>query len=273
MRNVINLYLDDSGVRYPQHRQGKSAGHGYDWFSLGGVLINDEDENEARDLHGQFCEKWAIKAPLHSSEIRSKNGSFLWLRSTPDDTQIMFYEDLYQLMREAPVIGLACVVDRKGYNHRYLAMYEQNPWLLCKTAFSVVVERAAKYAKAAGCRLRVAPERCNKTEDRLLRGYYDSLKATGMPFAGDTSSKYAPLSPSELGQILYEFNPKAKTSPLAQLADLYLWPMCIGGYHTTNRPYARLLADGKLIECGLPESDWATLGTKYSCFDLVKKRP
>jgi hypothetical protein len=30
-----------------------------------------------------------------------------------------FYEELYQFMRDAPVVGLACVVDRPGYNHRY----------------------------------------------------------------------------------------------------------------------------------------------------------
>jgi hypothetical protein len=59
---------------------------------------------------------------------------------------------------------------------------------------------------------------------------------------------------------------------MAQFADLYLWPMCIGGYHASNRTYARLIKDGKLMECALPTNDWLTLGTKYSCFDLVQKK-
>ena len=106
----------------------------------------------------------------------------MWLRSLEETTQSKFYEAVYQLMRAAPVTGIACVVDRPGYNHRYLAKYEQEPWLLCKTAFSVIVERAAKHARQLGRRLRVAPERCNKPEDRLLKDYYAALKTKGMPF-------------------------------------------------------------------------------------------
>jgi hypothetical protein len=146
-------------------------------------------------------------------------------------------------------------------------------WSLCKSAFSISVERAAKYARANGCRLRVLPERCNKQEDQVLRGYYDELKAKGAPFAADTSDKYGPLSAAELRATLYEFKLKAKTSPMAQLADLYLWPMCMGGYRTDNRPYKRLREDGKLIECGIPSEDWPMLATKYYCFDLVKRAP
>lgn len=52
----------------------------------------------------------------------------------------------YCLMRDAPVIGLACVIDWPGYNKRYAEKYAENRWMLCKTAFSVVVERAAKFA-------------------------------------------------------------------------------------------------------------------------------
>jgi hypothetical protein len=150
---------------------------------------------------------------------------------------------------------------------------KSRPWLLCKTAFSVAVERAAKHAKAHGYKLRVAPERCNKAEDGFLERYYESLKIEGMPFAEGTSEKYGPLSATEFRETLYEFRPKKKRSPMAQLADLYLWPICMGGYHASNRTYSRLREDGKLIECHLPEVDWPMLATKYSCFDLVKRKP
>lgn len=272
MVDVINFYLDDSGTRHPTRNPGRRADHGYDWFALGGILVNDKDEDEARALYKKFCKDWDITSPLHSSEIRSQNENFLWLRGLEKEDRERFYEELYQLLRNAPVIGLACVVDRPGYKARYLEMYEKAPWLLCKTAFSVAVERAAKNARSRDCRLRVSPERCNKPEDNLIKGYYRDLKAEGLPFATDNSEKYGPLSAKEFGETLYELKPKYKTSPMAQLADLFLWPICMGGYNATNRPYARLMADGKLIECTLPEDQWPFLATKYSCFDLVERK-
>jgi hypothetical protein len=163
--------------------------------------------------------------------------------------------------------------DRPGYNARYLKKYGRQRWSLCKSAFNISVERAAKYARGIGCRLRVLPERCNKKEDRVLRTYYEELKTKGLPFAPETSDKYRPLTTAELSAILYEFKLKAKTSPMAQLADLFLWPMCMGGYRTDNRPYKRLLEDDKLIECELPYEDREMLATKYYCFDLVKRFP
>jgi hypothetical protein len=271
--SVINFYIDDSGTRYPNRKPGKKAEHGYDWFALGGVLVKATDETKARDLHHTFCERWELDYPLHSSEIRSRNKRFDWLGRLGKADLDEFHESLYQVMKEAPTVGLACVIDRPGYNKRYAEMYAKERWLLCKTAFSVVVERATKYARTNECRLRVAPERCNKAEDGFLSSYYESLKADGMPFAEKNSDKYHPLSAEEFRETLYEFKPKQKSSPMSQFADLYLWPVCMGGYHASNKPYARLLKDGKLIECHLPEVDLPTLATKYSCFDLVKRKP
>jgi hypothetical protein len=176
-------------------------------------------------------------------------------------------------MRDAPVIGLACVIDRPGYNERYRAKYGKQRWALCKTAFNVAIERAAKYARGQGYRLRVAPERCNKPEDALLKQYYDDLKKDGAPFAKDTSEKYGPLTSDKFRQTLYEFKPKYKSSPMVQFADLFLWPICMGGYHASNRPYQRLKEDRKLIECLIPEAEWPVLATKYSCFEGVQRKP
>jgi len=93
-----------------------------------------------------------------------------------------------------------------------------------------------------------------------------------MPFAKDNSEKYGPLTGAQFREILYEFKPKFKSSPMVQLADLYLWPLCMGGYHASNRTYERLKQDGKLIDCLLDADDCPTLGTKYSCFDLVERK-
>lgn len=272
MSSVLQFYMDDSGTRRPDHDPGKRPKHGHDWFALGGVLINKEDEGQARDLHQSFCREWLITYPLHSVEIRGRTGNFRWLAESEPTRAEAFYEGLYQLMRAAPLLGLACVIDRPGYNHRYLERYGRESWRLCKTAFAVAVERAAKEAIRRERKLRVFPEKCNKPEDSLLRSYYDDLRVSGMPFSADSSSKYAPLGAQQLRETLYELHFREKSSPMAQFADLYLWPICIGGYHAANRPYERLKDDSKLIECTLPEEAWPALGSKYSCFDLVTPR-
>ena len=183
-----------------------------------------------------------------------------------------FYETLYQLIKSAPAIGLACVIDRPGYNARYLEEYGRKRWSLCKSAFTISVERAAKYARSIGYRLRVCPERCNKTEDEILKSYYEGLKIDGPPFDASRSEKYRPLTGAEFRETLYELQPKMKTSPMAQFADLYLWPMCMGGYNPGCLPYKRLLEDGKLIECGMTPNDVPMLGTKYYCFDAIERK-
>jgi hypothetical protein len=267
MSNVVNFYMDDSGTRHPDHNPGKRAKHGYDWFALGGVLIADTDEDQARTMHSDFCRRWGLTEPIHSVEVRSRTQSFLWLERRPQRDKDIFYEELYQLMNSAPVVGLACVIDRPGYNARYREKYGRQRWSLCKSAFTISVERAAKYARERECRLRVMPERCNRAEDRVLKEYYEDLKKKGPPFDPNTSEKYRPLSPQEYKETLLEFAPKMKSSPMAQMADLYLWPMCMGGYNQGCRPYERLKEDGKLIECHLLEQDRPTLATKYYCFD------
>ncbi len=273
MPDVLHFYMDDSGTRYPDRKRGTRAAHGYDWFALGGILIDQVDEVHARELHAAFCRDWKITAPLHSVEIRNRNENFLWLEKLDESERKRFYEDLYQLMKESRAVALACVIDRTGYNHRYAEKHQNERWLLCKTAFGVAVERAAKHARFQGFKLRVMPERCNKREDSLVKGYYADLKANGMPFSTSNSSQYDPLSAQQFSETLYEFKVKNKTSPMAQFADLFLWPICMGGYHASNWPYQRLMQDGLLIEAHLPKVEWPTRGTKYSCFENIVKRP
>jgi hypothetical protein len=140
--------------------------------------------------------------------------------------------------------------------------------LLCKTAFTVVVERSAKFARDSGRKLRIYVEKSDKTTDRLLRDYYDELRTTGHPFDVASASKYVPLTPAELRETLYEFKTKDKSSPLMQVADVLLWPMCIGGYDPSNRSYIALKDAGTLIDCKLAPEELPHKGIKYSCWDL-----
>lgn len=266
---ATTFYIDDSGTRHPDHIVIPTH-HGRDWFALGGVLINDEDIVDAKQCIDEFRQRWPQTAnmPLHSVEIRGCHSNFKWL-GVDHDTKRRFLTELEALLLGLPVTGLACVIDRPGYNTRYRGKYGRQRWALCKTAFAVAVERASKYALQRERKLRVYVEQTDKKEDRIIKGYYDTLRANGSWFNPDTSGKYRPMTAEEFKSTLYEFRTKKKSSPLMQIADLYLWPICIGGYDKTNHPYTRLMEAGKLIDCVLPPEEIKTQGIKYSCFDGI----
>jgi hypothetical protein len=177
--------------------------------------------------------------------------------------------DLSRFLTTINVVGLACVIDRPGYDARYREKYGRRQWHLCRTAFSIVVERAAKYARDNGRKLRVMPERSSRDDERRIWTYFGYLREKGAPFDNQSSSLYAPLSADEFRDTLYELRFKAKSSPMAQVADLYLWPLAIAGYDEGNRAYGLLRTAGRLIESRLPEPQQTACGTKYSCFELV----
>jgi hypothetical protein len=263
------LYLDDSGTRNPDRRVAKELTY-RDWFTLGGVLTKEEDEGVIRTAHSNFCERWGITYPLHSYDIRAEKENFTWLAALEGREHTRFMRELSEMLLSIPVIGHACVVDRPGYNHRYRETYGRQTWMLCRTAFAVICERAAKHARKNGCRLRVYVEEGDKSADDYIRDYYSSLRSDGMPFAVDPSAKYAPLGAAELAHTLYDLDFKAKSSPMAQIADLYTYPIARGGYDPEYFPYVQLRQRNKLIDSLLTEEEVPHLGIKYSCFDLVE---
>lgn len=267
MVDVIRAYFDDSGTRHPDHVPPESS-HNYDWFGIGGVLINERDVSAVEKRHDEFCAKWNIQTPLHSHEIRHRTKTFRWLRQLSNEKSNEFLGDLAALASSPEFTAIACVIDRPGYNYRYKQMYGEQRWLLCKTAFAVAVERAAKFALKKECRLRVYVERSDKGTDRILSAYYKELRERGHPFNEGTASKYTPLAAAELQGTLYDFKTKDKTSRLMQLADICLWPMCIGGYDPENRAYVTLRDAGVLVDCKITPESVEAEGIKYSCWDL-----
>jgi hypothetical protein len=264
----MHLYLDDSGTRHPDRDPGQKPAHKYDWFGIGGVVLRESDEDAVRAKHAALCAKWQINYPLHSTEIRASSKNFKWVKELSPERKSDFMDDLGSLATTPELIATACVIDRPGYNHRYRERYGRARWNLCKTAFVVAVERVAKLARESGFRLRVYVERADKGTDAMIRGYYDALRTNGHPFQSESASKYTPLTVAEFRETLYDFKPKMKTSPPMQLADLCLWPMCIGGYDPMNRPYLALKESGTLIDSRLRPEDVPTRGIKYSCWDL-----
>jgi hypothetical protein len=273
MVQVMHLYVDDSGTRNLNHSPVQLPAHGHDWFALGGILIKQENEFEARQAHAEFFEKWNLDPDtdfLHSADIRNRTGCFTFLSGLDSFDKNRFMLDLNEMLMGPAYTGFACVIDRPGYEARYREKYGREQWSLCKTAFAVVVERAAKLAIQQGYKLKVFVERSDRVVDGWMKGYYDHMRDHGMPFDAGNSEKYGPLSQAQLHDVLYEFRKKGKSSPLMQVADLYLWPMAIGGYDPNNRAYQALLERKRIIDCELTNEELAHLGVKYSCWELAK---
>ncbi len=57
---------------------------------------------------------------------------------------------------------------------------------------------------------------------------------------------------------------------MAQIADLYWWPILWEKYRPGYMPYQEFRAGGRLIECVLDAADLKAFGTKFSCFELVE---
>jgi hypothetical protein len=92
-----------------------------------------------------------------------------------------------------------------------------------------------------------------------------------MPFVDGGASRYAPLSQAELAATLHDLDFKAKTSPMAQIADLYAYPIARGGYDPEYAPYQQLRANKRVIDDYLTEAEIPHLGVKYSCFEIAIK--
>jgi hypothetical protein len=270
MARVLNFYMDDSGTRAPNRKPLHYNPAVREFFALGGVLINEEDEGPARKLYSDFCTRWSISYPLHSVEIRHCKHNFSWLKRDTDEYR-RFMNELSGLLLSMSVVGLACVIDRPGYDARYREKYGRRQWHLCHTAFCIAVERAAKFARRDSRKLRVMPERCNPKDDQRIRSYFSDMTKVGAAFDPQASVVYSPLSVGELHSTLYELRFKAKSSPMGQVADLFLWPLAVGGYDNEYRPYAMLKTAGRLIECRLEASEHGSCGTKYSCFELADR--
>lgn len=262
----MNFYMDDTGTRKPDRLPTSFNPNSPNFFGLGGILVNSEDEEQIRSAHEALCVRWSISYPLHSVDIRHAKGNFTWLKRDGDE-YARFMRDLHHFVTSAKVRCLACVIDRPGYDSRYRPKYGRRQWHLCQTAFYIAVERAAKASMHEGRKLRVMPERTNPDDERRIRQYYASMKTDGCPF--DTPSpKYAPMKASDFCAVLHELRFKNKASPMAQLADLVLWPIAIARYRQ-NRVYDEFRKHGLLVDDWLQAHELDERGTKYSCFGLV----
>jgi len=265
MTPTYHLYIDDSGSR--DLNRDPTDNTGSSWFALGGILLREEDEAELRIKHTEFMNRWGMSTPLHSYEIRNRKENFAWLESLEATELKRFGSELTDFIVSLPIVTFACVISKSGYNNRYRAKYGRNQWELCKTAFSIVTERAAKFSDGHGRRLKVHCEKSDPACNRVLLGYFNDMRTTGMPFSASGSASYSPMHATALKHILWDFDFKQKSSPAIQLADLVLYPMCLATLNPLNPAYVALKSAGRLIDCHLHASEIASKGIKYSCYD------
>nr|WP_315488354.1 DUF3800 domain-containing protein [uncultured Rhodoferax sp.] len=269
MPNELHFYIDDSGSKDPD-RNPKDTSFP-DWFALGGVIVHADEKDQVDAAILAFRASWPQigNRPLRSYDIRNQSNGFNWLKTLPDAERDRFYEDLTALILELPITLLACVVDRPGYNARYFKVYGPRRWTLCRTAFSIVLERAAKLAIHRGARMRVYLERTDPPTEGRFKQYYEELRKSAAPFDASRSAKYVPLDADSMHKTLFEFRIKTKESLLMQLADLVLWPMCKGGYDQSFRVYQQLAEAGKLMDVHCTVEN-GLQGIKYSCFPTAE---
>jgi hypothetical protein len=237
-----------------------------DCFGLGGILVEEADVDTVVYRFRDFMSRWSIDYALHSTDIRGMRKNFSWLG---EDTKraTRFHLDLQALMSSIPVVGIAAVVDRQGYNMRYKDTYGERRWQLCKTAYSILLERAAKYARRNSATLEIYFEGVGKKEDTALHSYHRELRQTGNPFDPENSHKYEALLPEDYKRIV-KGSPRrgTKANIFLQIADIYLYSMAKYGYDRSHAPWHLLIASGRIIDAQLNEDEIVACGVKFSCF-------
>ncbi|WP_242912511.1 DUF3800 domain-containing protein [Brevundimonas pishanensis] len=263
------LYIDDSGSRFLD-RLAVDADRDPQWFTLGGVLVREEDKPACETAHAEFLLRWPeIIQPLHLTDMHSRRKGFAWLDSVASQKRGEFWADYHALIAGLPIIAVGCVVHRPGYRDRGYGSREGDAkWNLCRTAFNILIERSAKIAHAEGRRLRVRYEGSDKKSDGALKEYWRALKsAQGLGFNAQNAAKYDPFPPDALAATLIDLERKDKRSVLVQFADTCALAISKGRYQPDFSTYVALQSGGRLADIYVGEERAGSEGIKYSCFD------
>ncbi len=257
------LFLGESGSPKPNPNDAAP------FFAMGGILVKRADEALIQSEVEEFKNRWDISqdTPLHGNEIRSEKKRFAWLGKLSLAEQQDFMEDLTETIIRCPITIHACVISRSGYHNRYLEQYGQNTWEMMKSAFSILIERSAKYAARQNGAIMVYYEKAGKTEDKLLEHYFKDLRTAGNPFNPETSGKYAPLDASALSDSLRGIEGGTKARAELQIADICLYPVVRSKDQPENRAFVSMREHNLLVDCRLNSNDISSLGIKYYCFD------
>ena len=207
--------------------------------------------------------------PLHLTDMMAYRQRWGWLGRKPASELEWFWNEYRQFLSSLPVVGMGCVIDRPGYRARgYLEKYPDSKWQLCRSAFDIAVERAAKYARMKGLKLDVIYESDPAYND-LMKRYFKNLKVNGLAFSKESSAKYGPLTKEEFTEVLGTIEYKDKTSRMLQIADSYIYAIARGKYDRTFMLYRLLRDKRKLMNFALDGDNEKikAMGIKHYCFD------
>lgn len=261
-------YMDETGNRNPDKKPDASR-EGRDWFGLGGFIIDQSDEAEAKRLHQELTARWGIQRPLHLTDMMAAKKDFGWLGRLSERDRSAFWEDYKGFLASLPVIGSGCIISRPGYVARgYLEKHAGSKWLLCRSAFDITIERAVKYANYKGKKLSVVFE-SDIAVNELVKSYFKNLKENGLEFNADNSGKYQPLSKEHFSETLGTIEYKDKKSVLLQIADSYIYAIARQKYERLFPMYCRLRDEQKIMDFSLGGDAGLikAMGVKYYCFD------
>lgn len=257
------LFLDESGSAKPNPKDQAP------FFAMGGVLVRRADETTIESLIASFKERWNIsqKVPLHGNEIRSKKKRFAWFGNLSQQEHQQFLEDLTLTIVSCPVVVHACVISRSGYFKRYFEEHGINTWEMMKSAFSILVERAAKYAASNNGTVMVYYEKIGRTEDKLIERYFYELRSSGHPFNPTTANRYSPMPATQMSGLLRGIEGNTKSRSELQLADLCLYPVVRSKDQPDNQAFVTMKQQKLIVDCHLQSDHVESQGIKYFCFD------
>jgi hypothetical protein len=248
--------------------------HGYDWFAIGGVIINDEDVQGYHNSLAEFLAAWPqIRTPLHLTDMRAEKKGFAWLGKLKQEERDKFWSSYRLFLGRQAVAGIACVIDRPGYVARGYGKREgQEKWLLCRSAFDIVMDRASKFARIKNRRIKVFYERADPETDKRIEGYFHNIRENGLEFDPNTSAQYQPVSTAEFNRMLIDIEGKGKQNKVMQVADSYLYAIARGSYDRKFEVYRHLADRGRMAASQVLGNEAGLVGVKTYCFELVKSR-
>jgi hypothetical protein len=200
------------------------------------------------------------------TDMLAERKGFSWLGKVDQSEREAFWDGWRKILCDANVIGISCVIDRPGYVARGYLEKHNDRWLLCRSAFDITVERAAKIARSEGRKLHVVFEQ-DAAINKTIEGYFDNLKENGLAFDGNNSKKYVPLAQPEFAETLGRIQHKPKTHPLLQVADSYIYAMARHGYDKKFWIHRSLRDRRRLSDFAINSEVLPNVGIKYYCFD------
>ena len=101
----------------------------------------------------------------------------------------------------------------------------------------------------------------------IFKGYFRNLKQNGLAFAADTSGKYNPLAQKDFAETLLTLEHKAKSHPLLQIADTFIYAIARQRYDRRFWIFSHLRDAKRISNFAVPQELIPELGIKYYCFD------